>query len=130
MDYTLTENHELEMIEVATYGAWSMEHFLRLLDQMRELDYFKSGKPVLVDHSNMNMDALDFNAMRSIVEATRTYYQNSGHEKHAVIVSRKPLDYGISRIWLALAETYMDIETRVFQDKNEAVAWLTQPVDN
>ena len=79
--------------------------------------------PVLWDARRSRAIMQTFNGLSEMVDKSRSFWDRMGQGRTAILVG-SVADYGMGRMYAALADS-MPREIRVFQDYDEAVAWLT-----
>ena len=84
---------------------------------------FDPRKPCLWDSINGNIaTAMDFGGMQESVQRSRSMWERMAGGKTAILVGRTS-DFGMGRMYAQLAEK-MPREIRVFEIRDEAIAWL------
>ncbi len=90
-----------------------------------------SGSHTLWDLSLYNLDSSSANSARSIVNEYESISANASPTvklltKKCAILVNSDLGFGMARMFQTLADQRLNMEYRVFREKSEAVAWLTQ----
>ena len=84
---------------------------------------FDPRKPCLWDSTNGNIaTAMDFGDMQECVQRSKSMWEEMAGGKTAILVAGTP-DFGMGRMYAQLAEK-MPREIRVFEVRDEAIAWL------
>jgi len=115
MQYHISEHPEYMLVE--TRGKASLEGFMDMTASIRSHRAWQPGGAVIFDHSELDMTTLPRQAISEIAFAT------IGRARLAVVCSR-PLNYGLTRVWLAQLDAETQQQCRLFASRDEARAWI------
>ena len=127
MEYQIIENNEFDMIEVATVGPFDMQDHKSMVAAIQKTNYFKSGKPLLIDHSNSPARGLSNDQIRILGNRANAFSYAEGDRKCAIVVSQGTIEFGLGRMWQGYADHSMSANLQIFLSREAAVAWLVEP---
>lgn len=114
--------HDRKLVYVTGEGRITISELLDHLDVLARDPAYQAPMKKLIDYRNcepMHLSSLD---IMNFSEKKASYKDVFAGEKCAIITSDK-VDYGMARMHGALIEQEK-IDTRVFRDFPEALAWL------
>jgi hypothetical protein len=123
MSLSINLNQKLNIIEVSLSGVLTYDLFKQMTVMTIEQVQKSGMKRILIDGSdaistNMNVEIIEKIASDSSI---LNHYFASGK---CAIVIQSDVDFGLSRIWLAMAEENIEYQSAVFKTEEEAKLWL------
>ena len=107
-----------------TSGDAEVEKFGVILDAiLRHVDW-KFGMPYIMDHSDLNAGPVTAKGIKRIAQLARERRAKMGVKKSAIIAPRD-LEYGLARMWLVIVDDEIDVTTKIFRTRKDAIAWIT-----
>jgi len=125
MPITIHVDREAGFVRIEASGQLTLQDLLDMVDPMLRDPRFEPGMPQLVDLGAVEHTDLRADEMRTLVETYEKQTERVGASRVAVFAPR-PLLFGVSRMYESLAER-LPGERRVFDDLDEAQAWLREP---
>lgn len=125
MEYTCSYNPTLNTIEVFANGVANLTSLIEIEHQVAELCSKEKSANILADYSEVEPGPLtlcDIDTLGGVTVSLRDIFKM---RKCAHIVATG-VQYGLVRAWEIIIETkgFMDIETRVFKKRSEAIEWI------
>ncbi|MCF7824096.1 MAG: hypothetical protein K9N35_07980 [Candidatus Marinimicrobia bacterium] len=111
-------------LELKTHGDADVESFLRLHREMCDVDNWKPGIPILMDHSDVTASQLSRNDIQILAEDLGQYSDIIGASRFAFLVPTD-LEYGMVRMWMTFVEEKWHGTAKVFRSKEPALRWLS-----
>jgi hypothetical protein len=118
-------NYHDAIFEVTTFGDAILRGYYDYTEAVLEHEKWKPGGLILLNHTDLNTGPLKIDDVQAIANIAGLYSKQLGTAKVAIVVDRD-LDYGMTRMWQALVESYTTSpdSTKIFRNRDEAVAWL------
>ena len=114
------------IFEVKTGGDADLKTFSEIIKEILNHGKWKSGSPLLVDHTKLNAATLTSKDMESIALFCGQYGEQFGNSKCAIITVGD-LEYALGRMWQAFVETEVRrTSVMIFKSRAEAIAWLSE----
>ena len=117
-------DEDQQRLNIKASGNASVEGFQDLNTRMVEHHAWRLGTKVLCDFRALDLSNINMQD----AERSAGFFQSLGEKlkgaKIAAVMS-KDIDYGVTRMWAALAESlYVPMEIEVFRSIDDAVEWL------
>ena len=118
-------NYHDAIFEVTTSGDAILQGYYDFTKAVLEHEEWKPGGFILLNHTELNTGPLTIDDVQAIAIISEQYSEQLGTAKVAIVVDRD-LDYGMTRMWQGLVESHTtsDDSTKIFRNRDEAVAWL------
>jgi len=118
-------NYHDAIFEVTTSGDAILQGYYDFTEAVLEHEEWKPGGLILLNHTILNTGPLTIDDIQAIANIPGQYSVQLGTAKVAIVVDRD-LDYGMTRMWQALVESYITLHdsVKIFRNRDEAVAWL------
>lgn len=113
-------------ITVRTHGQFDADEHRAMVADIVARPFWSAGRDVLFDHRALSFSGSDYMTMAVAVQNHRRFDREIGNGRAAVLMSG-PADFGMGRIFDALATGTVDAELRVFLEEDAARAWLSEP---
>jgi hypothetical protein len=127
MDYTIEFGGDPYGVTFTTSGAADIAAILRANEEFLADPRFRPGMPILADHSALDTSSLASDDAKLIGEAYRRFLDRIGESAIAIVVAR-PAAFGLIRMAEAYAGPPPPSNQRIFYSREEALAWLRDPV--
>lgn len=98
--------------------------FESLFDDPR---YARAPLPILVDLSLVTELPFGIAHIEQLVALFNKWHTRHGLPRVAILATQEYV-FGLSRMWELLKDTVMNLTSGVFRDRNQALAWLLEPV--
>ncbi len=112
------------LFELKLSGDFMLESIEEILDTLISHKEWKPGDSLLVDETEFNAGNM---TVEDIYTVTRVFEDRRvalGQAKIAIYVARE-VEYGMNRMWGAIAVDRIDTKANVFRSRKEAIAWLS-----
>jgi len=113
-------------VTVRTEGHFSADDHRAMVVDILALPFWSAGRDVLFDHRALSLSGSDYTTMAMAVQNHRTFDRQIGSGRAAILMA-SPADYGLARIFDALAADTVHADMRIFLDEDAARAWLAEP---
>jgi len=113
-------------LTVRTRGRFNVEDHRAMVRDILARPFWRPGRNVLFDHRALSFEGTDYAAMTAAVHTHQLYDREIGPGR-AAILTAGPADYGLIRIFDALAGDNVLAQLEAFTDERAARAWLTTP---
>lgn len=121
-------NYRIESTEkyilVSTSGAATVEELIEALDAIFSHKDWCPGFSYIFDHSNLSLEKLTTADVKKIAYLAKERRSNNAVSRSAIATCHD-LEYGLSRMWMVYVADDADVETRVFRDMKDAIAWMS-----
>lgn len=115
---------EPSLVSVRTSGRGSAEGFVALYQKLAAEPGFGPGVKMLSDHTDLEIMDLSASEVEKIA-AARDRFAGSLGARSALVVGRgSPAKYGLARMFEAMSAEKSGDRVRVFENRDEALAWL------
>lgn len=115
---------EPALILCRTSGQASTEGFAALSEELRSQPNLAPGVKILADHTSLDVSALSAGDIEQIA-GMRTVSGSETEMRSALVVGkRSPAKYGLARMFGSYVTSRGDDPVRVFENYDEALAWL------
>ncbi len=123
--YKIFEREKL--VYVSGEGKITIDELLRHLEELSRDPEYRAPMKKLVDYRNTPQIGLSREDGQKFTDRKSLFKDSFQGERCAIVVANE-LDYGVSRVHSARIEP-ADIETNVFRNIHEALAWLKVDLD-
>ena len=113
-------------ITVRTEGEFDTDDHRAMVVDILAQPFWRPGRDVLFDHRALSFSDSDYTTMAMAVQNHRTFDPQIGNGRAAVLMA-SPADFGLARIFDALAADTVHADLRVFLNEGEARSWLSEP---
>jgi hypothetical protein len=127
MEYTIEFGGDPYCVTFTTSGAADVSTLLRLTDELVTDPRFRPGMPVLADNSALDTSPLTSADAKAIGQSYRRFLERAGESPIAVVVPG-PAAFGLVRMVEAYAGPPPPPLQRIFYSRDEALAWLRDPI--
>ena len=90
---------------------------------------FKTNMPALWDVSGLNITRVPIQEVRLLPRLLGQYSERRGNEYRAAVVTSRMADFHLIRIYSALLKLIGTFRMKVFDNNEEAMAWLATKKD-
>jgi hypothetical protein len=126
MEYTIEFGGEPQGVTFTTSGRADISVILRANEEFLADPRLRPGMPILVDLSALDTSSLASSGAKSIGESYRKVLDRVGQSAIAIVVPN-PATFGVVRMAEAHAGPPPPLQ-RIFYSRDEALAWLRDPV--
>jgi len=125
MHYQCRYDRRLDIVEAVTHGLADLTGLRQMLEEIVALCARERTANILVDHSGLNPMPLSMDDIKTLSGLCIAMANTLRGRKCAHVVSGD-LQYGLVRAWEIMNDCngFDDFETRLFLNRNDAVAWL------
>jgi len=123
MDYRVEWGGSPQDVTVRTSGTASAAGALAVMRELAEDERYQSGLKILIDHSELQPSEYSPDDMDTQIDFAAAMGAKL-LPAFCAIVAPKPVIYGLSRVWEAEIGGVTEATTRLFHNKEEAIAWL------
>ena len=114
-----------DFIEIVTHGDGDAAVFQAILTEVLTHQDWKSGTPILVNHSDLNAGPLTVREMSTLADMMAAARVELGTSRMAILAPND-LEFGLGRMWQVFADKKWDGTSKIFRGRENAVSWLTQ----
>ncbi|MGD0272319.1 MAG: STAS/SEC14 domain-containing protein [Gaiellaceae bacterium] len=112
------------LVVCRTSGVAEVKGYEELIRALTSSPEFGPEVRVLMDHTALDVSPITATDMEEIA-SLRARFAGEGKTRSAVVVgSGSPLRYGLSRMFEGYVSSQVDFEIGVFEEFDEALAWL------
>jgi hypothetical protein len=105
-------------------GAASAEEFISLIERVASMPGLGSHLEALIDHTDLDVTKLTADGIERIAATWIRLFARVSVRAAFVVGSDSPSRYGLTRMFEANVAPRSDFEIRVFEKRDEAMAWL------
>jgi hypothetical protein len=127
VEYTIEFGEDPHGVVITTSGSADLAAILRANEEFLADARFRPGMPILADHSALDTSSLASSDTRLIGEAYREFLDRVGESAIAIVVAH-PATFGLVRMAEAYAGPPPPSLQRIFYSRDEALAWLRDPI--
>ncbi|SMX28181.1 hypothetical protein TRP8649_02296 [Pelagimonas phthalicica] len=98
----------------------NLDCFLGYIDDPQ----FDPNFHVLVDQESCTLSEATYSEMRRLAYCLLPYYKARGRASRTALYGPTDVQFGISRLYESVSETYVDRDVGVFRTQEEALAYL------
>jgi hypothetical protein len=128
IDYKISTRLDLALFRWT--GVVTLDHYREALGAYVADPDYRPGRNELVDTSELEDFATNFNGMMGALRAANTHYNSHVTPARTVIWSPHDYIFGLSRMMQQLAEVNPGISVEVFHDEKSALAKLDLPYES
>ncbi len=112
------------LVVCRTSGVGSVEGYEDLMRALSSSPEFGPGVKVLMDHTALDASLLTAADLEEIA-SLRARFLGEGVVRTAMVVGPgSPLRYGLGRMFEGLLTSQVEVEIKVFEEFDQAMAWL------
>ncbi len=115
---------EPSLVSVRTSGRASAEGFVALYQKLAAEPGFGPGVKMLSDHTDLDVTQLSASEVEKIAAARDRFARSLGARSALVVGRDSPAKYGLARMFEAMSDEESADLVRVFENRDEALAWL------
>ena len=115
---------EPSLVSVRTFGPVSAEGFTALYEKLAAEPGFGPGLKMLSDHTDLDISELSAAEIEQIAAARDRFAGSLGACSALVVGPGSPAKYGLARMFEAMSDEEPGDLVRVFENRDEALAWL------
>jgi len=116
------ENHYF--VTVTADAAFTNKDFVKVLEDIFSLEYWKPGMCVLFDNRKLDLRETSFENVKTAVEDFVKSNERFGDGKIAFLM-KKGSDYGQGRQFQIMTEEKTSTNLQIFVNKEVAIRWLS-----
>ncbi len=122
MQYVL--QYSQGIFEIKTSGEAEVNGFHDFIEAVVNHEEWKAGRPILVDHTDLNAGPLQTSDLKTIASFCRKFSVALGKSKCAILTPRD-LEFGVGRMWQVFVEIDVwEVTQEVFKSEEKALDWL------
>lgn len=125
MNYSVNEHLVYNIVEVIFADIFSSGEQLEIQSIIEASSLYRTGAALLLDMTRVALEQFSNDDIKLIsAQAAAIGHQISGR-RCAIVVSGQAHHFGIARMWGTLTEDSVQATLRVFQNREEALQWLS-----
>jgi hypothetical protein len=119
----LSLHKDPDHFEIKTKGDAEVTGFNSFLSEIFSHPDWLSGSLVLLDHSELVLNSLNVDDVRSISNFVLKHAEIIGDGKWAFVI-RGNFAFGMARMWQIITEEKAPMEINIFKNREKAFEWL------